>query len=90
MVVHGEEIPGQGIVCDLYLHVVIDAVGRDNFGCNSIGNLKAASKLEMAGEDVRGGQRVCLHAVPGCEVFVYHLPARQVAHSTGDLDSHVD
>lgn len=32
----------------------------------------------------------CLHAVPGSEVFVYHLPARQVAHSTGDLDGHVD
>lgn len=32
----------------------------------------------------------CLHAVPGGEVFVYHLPARQVAHSTGNLDGHVD
>lgn len=28
MVVHGEEVACQGIVCDLHLHVVVDAVGR--------------------------------------------------------------
>lgn len=31
-----------------------------------------------------------LHAVPGGEVFVYDLPARQVAHSTSNLDGHVN
>jgi len=30
-----------------------------------------------------------LHAVPSSEVFVYDLPASQVAHSTRDLDGHV-
>lgn len=44
----------------------------------------------VSGGEGREGPRGCLHAVPGSEVFVYHLPARQVAHSTGDLDSHVD
>lgn len=36
------------------------------------------------------GQGFCLHAVPGSKVFVYHLPSRQVAHSAGNLDSHVN
>lgn len=31
-----------------------------------------------------------LHAVPGGEVFVYDLPASQVAHPACNLDSHVD
>lgn len=31
-----------------------------------------------------------LHAVPGGEVFVYDLPASQVAHSTCNLDGHVN
>lgn len=31
-----------------------------------------------------------LHAVPGGEVFVYDLPARQVAHSTCNLNGHVN
>lgn len=31
-----------------------------------------------------------LHAVPGSEVFVYDLPARQVAHSTCNLDGHIN
>lgn len=30
------------------------------------------------------------HAVPGSEVFVYDLPARQVAHSTCNLDGHIN
>lgn len=31
-----------------------------------------------------------LHAVPGSDVFVYDLPASQVAHSTCNLDGHVN
>lgn len=31
-----------------------------------------------------------LHAVPGGQVFVYDLPASQVAHSTCNLDGHIN
>lgn len=53
MVVHGEEVAGQGVVCDLHLHVVVDAVGkgRERDGFTSTGNWKAAGKKgRRAGE----------------------------------------
>ena len=32
VVVHGEQVPRQGVVRDLHLHVVVDAVGQETRG----------------------------------------------------------
>lgn len=51
---------------------------------------------ERYSEELRTNDGSCeqgqghLHAVPGSEVFVYDLPASQVAHSTCNLDGHVN
>lgn len=94
MVVHRKQIPSESIVCNLHLHVVVNAARRGTRERKG-GLTRLVSKLKTKPPEIykerhtESGQRH-LHTVPSSEVFVYDLPASQVAHSARNLDGHVN
>ena len=109
MIVHGEQVSREGIVCDLNLKCVINAEKeRHEHQIQSAYWKKIRSTVTLKyntiptvtpRENPKSRERWTsnhsdkswhLHAVPSSQVFVDDFPSGQIAHSTGNLNSHVD
>lgn len=90
VVVHGKQVSSKGVVCNLDLHVIINTVKRGNEVTISRKNSKEGGcEPTVTTVGTMGPSGAHLHAIPGSQVFVYDLPAGQVAHSTSDLNGHI-
>lgn len=89
VVIHGKQVSCKGVVSNLHLHVIINTVKR-GYEVNVSRKNSGSGGCESAVTTLwtMGLGWADLHTVPGSEVFVYDLPAGQVAHSTSNLNGH--
>lgn len=98
VIVHGEKVSSQCVICDLHLHAVINAIKHRTHRVSQViqliiinhsaGHAHKRSQLWMWSEG--SGKISHLHTVSGSKVFMNDFSSCQVTHTTCNLDSHMN